>query len=318
MKKVNFIFKLTVVTLIQAFIAMDAWCGINIFSPNHSATTLSPQINIGNSGFKEVFLNDKGFLGRNKINNYLDKERIGLNLNKRLTAPIAKGTGWVRVSATPKQAAAFHEKFSLAAEGNYAGEFSGKQYIFPAGIWKKMIAWSRGSYSLGLERQGYFLANNIDDSHIRILDFIPLGTLCFDPVDGVGSQESTTNPATYGIDKKTALGVLGFDCGIQSKELNHFRIIEKEGFKYFSEFDGAIRSYFIIPYHTHFKSETPTQKDIDESKKDKVSFLFSFKSGKGYLYGAGNHPSEVKKETKYTLKSVKKKSERNIWIEQAI
>ena len=63
------------VALIQAFLAMDGWCGINAFSANSSAATLSPNITIGSNFFQKSFLPEKHVFKSRRIWNNQERAR---------------------------------------------------------------------------------------------------------------------------------------------------------------------------------------------------------------------------------------------------
>ncbi|MEK7308735.1 MAG: hypothetical protein AAB089_06665, partial [Nitrospirota bacterium] len=192
--------------------------------------------------------------------------------------PMEKGSGWMRVVASPQEAEAFHSNFSSQSEGSYEISFTGNQYIFPKHVLEKMAAWSNKSPDF--ERQGYFIARKINNK-FEIIDFIPLGSISADPVifhvkDELTTQVSNSIFSVFGIDENMTRD-LGVD--LKAQDRLSFGNISKD-------YPDAVS----IPFHSHHQAAAyrngPSEQDKEIAQVP--HFVFSMGNQRGYFYDKDN------------------------------
>ncbi|MBI4354341.1 MAG: hypothetical protein HY595_03810, partial [Candidatus Omnitrophica bacterium] len=192
---------------------------------------------------------------------------------RRLDAPMQRGTGWVRIAATPQEARDFHRTWSSNTPGQFELLFAGASYAVPLRVWEKMVAWV--TRTPDLERQGYFLAK-VGEGGYRVLDFIPLGSYVTDP-EGV-SRDPKTAQLTFSVDylSKEVAEALGVDLTVQQS-------------LYFRAIAGHQPLAVSIAVHSHWESSAyshgPSPEDqAGESMKTHAGVVYCLGSQEGYLY----------------------------------
>jgi len=205
------------------------------------------------------------------------KDRV----RSQLRQPVERGTGWLRIIATPQEAEEFHKTWSSDFIGVYKVEINGQRYKIPASVWEKMKAWSARSGDF--ERNGYFLYKNGSNGS-EIADFIPLGSIAYDPasVRGIDDEHATQSNSldfeSYGPGLTGDLAEeLGLDLAAQ----------QRLTFTQMSAQDPSLKS---IPFHSHHLGSNypngPSRQDQKErlNASGRPAFVYSVKSGAGYFY----------------------------------
>ncbi|MDP3789572.1 MAG: hypothetical protein Q8R48_04135, partial [Candidatus Omnitrophota bacterium] len=209
---------------------------------------------------------------------------------KRLTAPIERGSGWLRIAATPHEAYAFHKGWVSDVSGEYAARLGDETYIFPIRIWEKMVAWSKKSKDL--ERSGIFSIRQTSPHIYEAMDFIPLGSLAYDP--SIRNEEVSDVYATQGTDflfdnllEASTIEALGIDLELQ------WRLISEES-------SGNI----IISAHSHHRNayyrDSPSKPDQKDVGKEGIAFVYCNAVKKGFIY---NEDTVVEVEQKLYLRA---------------
>jgi hypothetical protein len=203
------------------------------------------------------------------------EERVA-RVNERLARPTERGTGWLRIAATPQEAFEFHKGWSSQATGFYYAQIADNKLVFPIRAWEKMAAWSNKSRDF--ERKSYFIARKINNSY-EILDFIPLGSFAADPAGRV-DDPAVTQISDY-ISKSNGLGIeedvfeaLGIDLTKQD-ELSFLNLTKGQA------------DLVSIGFHSHHEGsayyESPSESDR-RATGESFAFVYSVKSAKGFLY----------------------------------
>lgn len=193
-------------------------------------------------------------------------------VNRRLSAKIERGSGWIRISAYPNMAYGFQLNHGYLAEYDrfYETKLDGKTFIFPLNIWKKMIRWSVSSPDL--ETCGFFISERLGDTY-KISDFVPLGSIAYDPdIDSIEDsnivQANTPDFRKHGINLIIS-HMLGAYLPIQDKLLS---IAGEDKAK--------------IRFHSHYKGSfyksSPSGKDIETAKDFEVVYCIG--TGEGIVY----------------------------------
>jgi 4-alpha-glucanotransferase len=195
-------------------------------------------------------------------------------LEKRLKAPIGRGTGWMRISATPQEALAFNARWSSSETGHFEAEIARTVYRIPIAAWDKMAAWLAASPNL--ERAGYFLARREEDSLVVVEDYIPLGSLAMEPLDSSPDQEASQMNETafglYGIKGEVA-DRLGIDVELQN-QLSLQSVSKDDA----SLTDIPVHSRITSSRYPHGPSRT------DQSIAQNINLVYGLLHKRGYLY----------------------------------
>ncbi len=230
---------------------------------------------------------DQAMMGKNDIQIDLvgDAEREDTvktidRIKKRLDALQDRGSGWLRVVATPQEAYRFHTEWSDSTSGEYVVTLEKNQYVVsvPLKIWKKMAAWF--SKSTTFEMNGYFVGAVKENGRIEVEDFVPQGSLAEDPMGSDSSAQDTrttqtnTNIGTV-IDTDRVAQEFGLDLNLD-RELSVDRVL------------GSREGMIAIPTHSHHLASLydkgPSDADKNVIYPGELEFVFSNKTGEGYFF----------------------------------
>ena len=100
------------------------------------------------------------------------KEKIA-SVKRRLSAPIERRTGWVRISATMEEAYHFHHGWQKTTDQTHSFVLGENSFLFNEDALTKAATWFNGN--LEFERMGSFLGQ-IKDGAIQIVDFLPMAS----------------------------------------------------------------------------------------------------------------------------------------------
>ncbi len=206
-----------------------------------------------------------------------DEEAIA-DTRERLKRPIERGTKWLRITATPQEAHAFHASWIKKEEGYVDTSFNEHRYRIPRNILAKMKAWFKGS--MDFERIGYLIAD-LKEGGIEIFDFEPIGSIAMDPMTfGAGTDQQTTQSSQpsslFFYDREEIAKAVGVDLDIEENSL------------------AQGRDHLIIQVHSHHETSQypngPSKTDQRGVKlKDVVAAgVYSVKTGEGYFYDQKN------------------------------
>ncbi len=232
------------------------------------------------------FLDRESFLQRDKGRAEVRQFQLPPveELRQRLSLPykdkvgeFIRGNGWIRISATPKEAYWFYNTWSKKIGGTHETTSEGKKIIFNIDALRKAAHWFRGNEEF--ERVGFFVAER-KENEILITDFIPVPSYVMDPT------------LSTDIEIKQNLRILNFP-----REVEDALGLSSRGYELFFP-----NSKSLIPIHSHpawsHYPKGPSKHDVTGMKPGTVEFVFGLAEKVFSIYN-----SDGRSENIYNLRS---------------